>query len=113
MIKLTKRISPIPLEGPPKPDGIADWVVRQNPKVYEGKHDSVELGEWTRRIEKIFAELEVPRGNKLNIRTFYFTGKADIWLNTIRHKWQETELTWVKFFFEKLRPQFFPITIQR
>jgi len=29
----------------------------------------------------------MPKEKKVNIGTFYLTGEADIWWNTIRHKW--------------------------
>jgi len=76
--KLMKRIPPIPLEDPPKPDKLADRVARHNPKVYEGKYDPVKLDEWIRGIKKIFAVVEVPEETKLNIGTFYLAGEVDI-----------------------------------
>ena len=63
-------------------------------------------------MEKIFTVVEVPKSKKVNIGTFYLAGEADIWWNTIKHKWQELELTWAKFT-EELRAQFYPVTLQR
>jgi len=42
-MKLMKRIPPIPHKGPSKPSKLADMVGRQNPKVYDGKYDPVEV----------------------------------------------------------------------
>jgi len=39
----------------------------------------MELEEWIRSIEKIFALIEVPEEKKLTIGTCYPTGEVDIW----------------------------------
>ena len=79
VIKLMKRNPPIPPKGPTKPNNAADRVAKRNPRTYEGKYDPVELEEWIRGMEKIFAIVEVPENKKVNIGTFYLTGEADIW----------------------------------
>jgi len=78
----------------------------------ERGYDSVELEEWIRGMEKIFAVVEVPKNKKVNIGTFYLAGEADIWWNTVKCRWQESKLTWAKFTGE-LRAQFYPIALQR
>jgi len=107
-----KRIPPIPPEGPTKPDDVAVRVAKCNPRTYEGKYDPVELEEWIRGMENIFAIVEVPENKKVNIRTFYLAGEVDIWWNTVKCRWQESELTWEKFIGE-LRAQFYSIALQR
>ena len=62
-------------------------MAKRSPKTYNGKYDLVELEEWIRGMEKIFTVVEMPKEKKVNIGTFYLTGEADIWWNTIRHKW--------------------------
>jgi len=93
VIELMKRIPPIPPEGPTKPDDVADRVAKYNPRTYKGKYYPVELEEWIRGIEKIFAIVEVPENKKVNIGTFYLAREADIWWNTVKCRWQESELT--------------------
>ena len=93
IIKLMKQIPPIPPEGPTKPDDMADRVAKRNPRTCEGKYDQVELEEWIQGMEKIFAIVEVPENKKVNIGTFYLAGEADIWWNTVKGRWQESELT--------------------
>ena len=44
-------------------------------------------------MEKIFAVVEVPERNKVNIGKYYLTGKADIWWNTIKDKLIGLEFT--------------------
>ena len=73
-----KWIPPIPPEGPSKPNDVADRVAKRNPSTYDGKYDLVELEEWIRGMEKIFVVVEVPKGKKVNIGTFYLIGEADI-----------------------------------
>jgi len=107
-----KRIPPIPPEGPTKPDDVAVRVAKCNPRTYEGKYDPVELEEWIRGMENIFAIVEVPENKKVNIGTFYLAGEVDIWWNTVKCRWQESELTWEKFIGE-LRAQFYSIALQR
>jgi len=80
--------------------------------MYEGKYDPVELEEWIRGMENIFAIVEVLENKKVNIGTFYLAKEANIWWNTVKCRWQESELTWTKFTGE-LRAQFYPIALQR
>jgi len=80
--------------------------------MYNGKYDLVELEEWIRGMEKVFVVVEVPENKKVNIGTFYLIGEADIWWNTVRYKWQEAELTWVKFI-EESGVHFYPVMLQR
>jgi len=76
IIELMKRISPIPPEGPSKPNDVADRVAKRNPRMYDGKYDLIELQEWIRGMEKIFVVVEVPKNKKVNIGTFYLTGET-------------------------------------
>ena len=62
-------------------------------------------------MEKIFIVVEVPKSKKVNIRTFYLVGEADIWWNAVKSRWQESELTWEKFIAE-LGAQFYLVTLQ-
>jgi len=84
MLELVKWIPPIPLEGPCKPDDVADRVAKRNPRAYDGKYD--ELEEWIRAMEKIFVVDEVPKDKKVNIEIFCLIGEVDIWRNTSKHK---------------------------
>jgi len=63
-------------------------------------------------MEKIFTVVEVPEEKKVNIRTYYLTGEADIWWNTVKDKLVWPEFTWSKFL-EELRAKFYPIVVQR
>ena len=66
VVELMKRIPPtpsappIPPENPPKFDKLADRVARCNTNVYDGNLDLVELEDWIRGMEKIFAVVGVP-----------------------------------------------------
>jgi len=60
-------------------------------------------------MERIFVMIEVLEEKTVNIWTFYLTGEADIWWNTVRYKWQGSELTWAMFL-DKLRGLCYPIT---
>jgi len=88
-----KRIPQVPAETPPKEDKLANRVARRNPKVYYGSYDLVILEEWIRGMEKIFTVIEVPEEKRVNIRTYYLTGEADIWLNTVKDKLVGPEFT--------------------
>ena len=76
VIELMKRIPPIPPESTSKPDDVADRVAKHNLRTYDAKYDPVELEEWIRGIEKIFALIEVPENKMMNIGTFYLTGET-------------------------------------
>jgi len=82
--ELTKLIPPAPTEIPPKDDKLADKVAWENPKVYDGKHDLVELEEWIRGMEKIFTVVEVSEDKKMNIGTFYLIGEAEFGTTLLR-----------------------------
>ena len=47
--------------------------------MYDGHYDAVVLEEWVKGMEKIFIVVEGPEEKKVNIRTYYLTGEADIW----------------------------------
>jgi len=53
----------------------------------------VELEEWIRSMEKIFAIVEVLEENKVTIGTFYFAEEAYIWWNTVKDKFISPEVT--------------------
>jgi len=76
--ELMKQIPQVPTETPPQEEKLEDRVARSNPKFYDGSYDPVVLEEWIRGMEKIFTVVEVPEEKKVNIRTYYLTGKADI-----------------------------------
>ena len=61
-------------------------------------------------MEKIFAVVEVPEEEKVNMGAFYLTGEANIWWSTVKDKLQGPELTWTKFL-EELRAKFYPINL--
>jgi len=61
VIELVKRSPPIPPKGLSKHDDLADRVAKCICRTYDGKYDPVELKEWIRGMEKIFAVVEVPR----------------------------------------------------
>jgi len=46
----------------------------------------VEPEEWSQGMEKIFTVVEVPGDKKVNIETFYLTGKTNSWWNTVKNK---------------------------
>jgi len=71
----------------------------------------VELEEWIRGIEKIFTVVEALDDQKANIKTFYLTGNADIWQNTMKDKLLWPEFTWSKFM-EELRAKFYLVVVQ-
>ena len=107
-----KQIPLVPAETPLKDDKLVDRVAQCNPKVYDGNYDPVVLEEWVRGMEKIFTVVEVPEEKKVNIGTYYLTGEADIWWNTVRDKLVGPEFTWSKFLRE-LRVKFDPVVVQR
>jgi len=107
-----KRIPQVPVENTPKEDKLADRVVRRNPKVYDGNYDSVVLKEWVRGVEKMFTIVKVPEEKKVNIGTYYLSGEADIWWNTVKGGLVGLEFTWSKFL-AKLRAKFYPVVVQR
>ena len=57
-------IPPAPPVNPPE-DKLADRVAKHNPKTYGGSYDPVELEEWIRSMEKIFAVIEVSEEKKV------------------------------------------------
>jgi len=63
-------------------------------------------------MEKIFTVVEVPEEKKVNIGTYYLSGEADIWWNTVKDKLVGPEFIWSKFLSE-LRAKFYPVVIQR
>ena len=79
-------VPPIPSENPPKSDTLADRVAERNPKVYNGNLDPVELEDWIRRMEKIFAVVKVLEEKTVNLETFALAGEVDIWLSTVKDK---------------------------
>jgi len=62
-------------------------------------------------MEKIFTVVEVPEEKKVNIKTYYLTGEADIWLNTVKDKRVGPEFTWNKFLSE-FREKCYPVVVQ-
>ena len=52
--------------------------------MHDGNYDPVVLEEWVRKIEKIFTVVEVLEEKKVNIGTYYLTGEANIWWNTVK-----------------------------
>jgi len=107
-----KRIPQVHAETPPKEDKLADRVARCNSKVYDGSYDPAVLEEWIRGMEKIFTVVEVPEGKRVNIGTYYLTGEADIWWNTVKDKLVGPEFIRNKFLSE-LRAKFYPVVVQR
>ena len=57
----------------------------------------MQLEEWIRSMDKIFAVTEVPEVKKVTIGTFYFTKEANIWWNTMKDKFTGPEFIWNKF----------------
>ena len=47
-------------------------------------------------MEKIFTVVEVSKEKKVNIGTYYLTGEADIWWNTVKDKVIGPKFTWSK-----------------
>jgi len=73
-----QRIPLAPAVNPPKEDKLIDKVARCNPKIYSGCYDLVDLEEWIKSMENIFALIEVPEEMKVTVRTFYFTREVEI-----------------------------------
>ena len=88
-----KWILQVPAKTRHKDDKLAHRVEQHNHKVYDEKYDQVEWEEFVRGIEKIFIVPEVLEETKVNIRTYYLTGEADIWCNTIKDKLVGSEFT--------------------
>jgi len=82
--KPIKQIPQVPTQTLPEDDKLAESVAQCNPKVYDGNYDPVVLEEWVRGMDKIFTVVEVPEEMKVNIGTYYLTGEADIWWNTVK-----------------------------
>jgi len=61
---------------------------------------------------EIFTVVEVREEKKVNIGTYYLTGEADIWWNTIKDKLVGPEFSWSKFLSE-LRENFHQIVVQK
>jgi len=76
--------------------------------VYDRNYDPVVLEEWVKGIEKIFTVVEMPEEKKVNIGTYYLTGEADIWWNTVKDKLIGSKFTWNKFPGE-LSAKFYPV----
>ena len=76
--ELMKWIPQVPTEAPSKEDKLADRLERCNPKVYDGSYDPFVLEERIRGMEKIFTVVAVLEEKKVNMRTYYLTGEADI-----------------------------------
>jgi len=68
----------------PKEDKLTDRVAKRNPKTYSRSYNPAKLEEWIRNMEKVFAIIEFFEEKKVTIRTFYFTGEANIWWNTMK-----------------------------
>mgnify|MGYP001029154274 CR=1 FL=1 len=109
-MKRNPLIPPLPPKDSPESYKLANVVARHNPKVYDAKLDLIELGDWIRGMEKIFAVIEVPEEKNVNIGTFCRAGEADIWWSTVKGKFQALELTWLEFL-EELKAKFYPITV--
>ena len=68
-----KRIPPASLTPPVSPenstkfDKLPDRVTQCSLKIYDENLDPVELEDWIREMEKIFAVVEVPEEKKVNI----------------------------------------------
>jgi len=95
-MKRIPAVPHVPPENPPKSNKLANTVAQCNLKVYDGNLDPIELENWIKGIEKIYAIIEVPEERKVNIRTFYLAGEIDIWWSTVKGKLQGPELTWAK-----------------
>jgi len=61
--------------------------------VCDRNYDPVVLEEWVRKMEKIFTLAEVPEEKKVNNRTYYLTGEANIWWETIKGRLVGHEFT--------------------
>ena len=105
-----QRIPPSPPVNPTKEDKLADRIARRNPKTYDGNYNPMELEEWIRSMEKIFAVIEVSEEKKQIIGTFYLIGEVDIWWGTMKDKFVGPKRTWAKFL-EELRAKFYPIIV--
>ena len=78
--------------------------------MYDGTYDLVVLEEWVRGMQKIFTVAEVSEEKKINIETYYLTGEADIWRNTVKGRLVGLEFTRSKFLFE-FSAKFCPIVV--
>jgi len=107
-----KRIPQVPIENLPGDDKLTDRVARCNPKVYDWKHDLMELQDWIRGMEKIFTVAEVLEEKKVNIGTLCLLEEVDIRWNTVKDRLLGPAFTWSKFL-DELRAKFYPILVQR
>ena len=82
--ELIKCIPQVHGETPPKEDKLAYRVAWCDPKVYDRNYDPVVVEEWVKGMEKIFTVVKVPEEKKVNIGTYYSSGEANIWWNTIK-----------------------------
>ena len=112
MTEITKKLKEVEPEKPGSEVKFFDRVAKRNPKVYEGKEDPMILEEWIRQMEKIFDVVEVPDNKRINIRTFYLFGTADIWWRTVRNTFQGPGATWASFT-EALQAKFYPLHMQK
>jgi len=85
MTEITKKLKEVEPEKTESETKFFDRVAKRNPKVYEGKEDPMILEEWIRQMEKIFDVVEVPDNKRIKIWTFYLSGTADIWWETVRN----------------------------
>jgi len=72
----------------------------------------VELEEWIRGMENIFAVIEVLKEKKVNIETFYLTEEADIWCSIVKDMLLGP-YTLNIVHFKRIVTKFYPIMIQR
>ena len=70
------------------------------------------LEEWIRQMEKIFDVVKVSDNKRINIRTFYLSGRADMWWETVRTTFQTPEATLASFT-EVLRAKLYPMHMQK
>jgi len=70
MSELIKQIPLVPAEILPKEDKKTSKVAQCNPKIYDRKHDLVDLEEWSRGMKKSFIITEVPKESKMTLGCF-------------------------------------------
>jgi len=67
-------------------------VQQKNPPTYNGKGDPVDLDNWIREMDKIFASLGCPGEYRVKIAAFYLKEDADLWWQARKVEFETPEV---------------------
>ena len=59
-------------------------ISRHHPPTFEGRGDPVVLEDWIGHFEKMFRVTKCPDEDKVEIATYYLSGSAQRWWETLR-----------------------------